>query len=159
MKCIFATDLAHGFGINGTLPWPTNKTDLDYFRQVTHGKYILMGYNTYKTLPPLPYRTPVVVSRHEIEGVFTVRPDEDFLANIYELDQSLSGELTIIGGTSLLTPEILGMCKEVHHTTIIGTFPVDTYVPAESMEKLTQFPNSELITNTDKLIIRKYINE
>lgn len=53
-------------GVGGTLPWNIPE-DLRRFRELTHGHCVIMGYNTWESLPdgvrPLPGRINIVLSR------------------------------------------------------------------------------------------------
>ena len=162
IKAIFATDLSHGFGIGGGLPWPPIKEDFTHFKAVTKNNYIAMGYNTYKTLPKLKGRTPVVILDLENRGL----PDlgtphplwtgaESFIADLSWLSYKEIADVCIIGGTSLLTTEALESCDEIHHTTVKGVYEADTYVSAETMAYLSTL-NQEILLESERCIIRKY---
>ena len=68
MKLIIACDPKGGIGFNGKLPWTNLQGDLLRFKELTTGKVILMGRNTWESLPkkPLPNRINVVVSSNTI---------------------------------------------------------------------------------------------
>ena len=63
ISLICALDDKGGIGNKGGLPWPKNASDLAWFKEVTMGKTLIVGHNTYKTLPPLPGRTIMVLDR------------------------------------------------------------------------------------------------
>jgi dihydrofolate reductase len=153
MKAIFATDLAHGFGINGRLPWK-NKDDMAFFRDKTHWKHIVMGYNTWKTLPKLPYRTSVVISRSEIQYALCI-PQNNHIKHIKDLESELNDEVMVIGGAKILTPELLDSCSSIYHTTIKGTFEADTFMSPDSMASLRNRKETILLDNPS-CIIREY---
>jgi dihydrofolate reductase len=154
MIAIFATDLAHGFGINGHLPWTKMPEDMDHFRSITHGKHIIMGYNTWKTLPSLPYRTSVVITRFEISSALCM-PHSNYVQHIKDLESDLGQEVVVIGGAKILTPELLNSCSAIYHTSVKGTFAVDTRMSADSMATL-KGRAEEILLETDRCIIRKY---
>lgn len=92
-------------GRNNKLPWYLPK-DLQYFKQVTMGKPILMGRKTYESIGrPLPGRTNIVMTRDPdwtADGVRTVHSlDEavNLAASIAEIDGQ--EELMIIGGDQI----------------------------------------------------------
>lgn len=60
---LFAVDQGNGFGLNGGMPWPKHKGDLARFKDLTMGCTVLAGTNTIKTLPPLPGRHVLTLSR------------------------------------------------------------------------------------------------
>lgn len=114
-------------GQNGTIPWNIPE-DLAHFRQLTYGHNVLMGYNTWMSLPasmkPLPGRTNIVISNGNHEpvphGVIMVLHVED----IPELIRRLGKDRTtyIIGGSKtyelFLTTSWLPTPSKLHITHI-----------------------------------------
>jgi dihydrofolate reductase len=54
MKLIVACDPKGGIGYNNKLPWSKIEGDLPRFKELTTGKVILMGRNTWDSLPKKP---------------------------------------------------------------------------------------------------------
>lgn len=66
---IFAIDAVGGIGKNGTLPWPKDSEDLQWFKKNTTGEVVVMGRNTWEDpmMPkPLPNRINVVVAKKDV---------------------------------------------------------------------------------------------
>lgn len=141
-------------GFQGRLPWKRVREDMDFFRSITHFKHIVMGYNTWKTLPRLPYRTTVVVSRKDITTEICL-PQERFIDHILEFENVIKQEVIVIGGSKLLTPELIQKCSIVYHTTIKGTFPSDVYANQDSMAEL-KTKKEKILLDTTNCIIREY---
>lgn len=61
-KMILATNNKGGIGINNTIPWHSS-ADFKHFKEETTGKIVIMGFNTWKSLPkrPLPGRLNIVL--------------------------------------------------------------------------------------------------
>lgn len=61
---VVATDLDDVIGYNGTIPWKSS-CDMHHFRRATHGKTVVMGDGTFKSLKcrALPGRRNVVLTR------------------------------------------------------------------------------------------------
>lgn len=63
---IWAQDKAGVIGRDGAIPWHV-PADLRFFRQITHGRSVIMGRRTWDSLPPqhrpLPGRDNIVVTR------------------------------------------------------------------------------------------------
>lgn len=61
-KMILATNNKGGLGINNTIPWHS-AADFKHFKEETTGKIVVMGFNTWKSLPrkPLPGRLNIVL--------------------------------------------------------------------------------------------------
>ena len=64
MKAILACDTHGGIGYKNKLPWKNLQGDLPRFKALTTGQPIVMGKNTWDSLPfkPLPNRLNIVVS-------------------------------------------------------------------------------------------------
>jgi dihydrofolate reductase len=61
---ILAHDLQNGIGKNNNLPWHC-KADLQFFKQQTLNETIIMGHNTFKSLPKLlPKRNHIIISKN-----------------------------------------------------------------------------------------------
>ena len=97
MKLIVACDPKGGIGYKNKLPWSKIEGDLPRFKELTTGKVILMGRNTWDSLPkrPLPNRINVVVTRKDIEGVTT-------LTGLPERDNMDLSDVWLIGGAQLI---------------------------------------------------------
>jgi dihydrofolate reductase len=78
MKLILACDPLGGIGKDNSLPWPMLEGDLPRFKELTTGQVVVMGKNTWNSLPrkPLPNRLNFVVTSHNMEmpqGAVTVK--------------------------------------------------------------------------------------
>nr|AIA14873.1 Dihydrofolate reductase [uncultured bacterium] len=79
-------------GINNDLPWHIS-SDLKHFKQLTTGKPVIMGTNTYNSIynrlkGPLPNRRNIVVSRQSTS-----------LPAGFELAHSINEALALLGGS------------------------------------------------------------
>ena len=84
-------------GKNNGLIWHF-KQDMKFFKKTTMGHTVVMGLNTYKSLPGnLPGRHIIVVSNDLIDGVDTVNGIE----SIVEKYQDNEEEVFICGGASI----------------------------------------------------------
>lgn len=65
INCIVAVDKNQGIGYKNSMPWPFLKEDMNWFKKMTLNNVIIMGSNTWKSLPfrPLKNRVNVVLSR------------------------------------------------------------------------------------------------
>lgn len=63
MKIVVAADKNGVIGKNGGLPWHVSE-DLKFFKGLTEGGTVIMGFNTFKSIKrPLPNRVNIVVNR------------------------------------------------------------------------------------------------
>jgi dihydrofolate reductase len=136
IRAIFACDENWGIGINGTLPWPTNKEDLQWFKTNTTGGVVVMGKTTWDSLPekskPLPNRNNIVVtsSIKDKDGPYHFIKFENAKSHI--LSMGLLQNVWIIGGARLLD-SLLDITEEVWLSRVKGTFECDTFLPKDKI--------------------------
>jgi dihydrofolate reductase len=69
MRGIYAVNNLGYIGLNDGLPW-RSKADFKHFKEKTMGARLIVGYNTYQTLPPLKGREIVLYERGmDLEGI------------------------------------------------------------------------------------------
>ena len=100
MSIIGIVAVAGNFAIgkDGKLPWHYS-ADLKFFKEMTVGNAVVMGFNTWKSIgKPLPKRLNIVLSRssnlENRSDVLLLRSAEEVLS----LSKYLKGDLFIIGG-------------------------------------------------------------
>lgn len=120
MKLILACDPDGGIGYQNKLPWTNIRGDLPRFKRLTEGHPVIMGRNTWDSLPkkPLPKRINIVVTSRpfEQEGVTCV----DRIINH-------SDDYWLIGGASLVEQSWLYI-NEVHLTKVYDHYTCDTHI-------------------------------
>lgn len=128
MKLIVACDPIGGIGYENKLPWEKIEGDLPRFKELTQGKVILMGRNTWESLPkkPLPNRINVVVTSTDIDGITTITglPDKDMM--------DLS-DVWLIGGAQLIDSS-WHLIDEVHLTKTFKHYKCDTFINLYRLE-------------------------
>lgn len=107
--------------------------DLTYFRQTTTGHPVVMGHNTFLSLPedsrPLDNRDNIILSRRNlhIEGVQIVHSIEELFELIEE--KYSDKEVFIIGGSSVYE-QMLPYAEKLYITHIFRKFDsVESYFP------------------------------
>ena len=120
MKLILACDPDGGIGYQNKLPWTNIRGDLPRFKRLTEGYPVIMGRNTWDSLPkkPLPKRVNIVVTSRpfEQEGVTCV----DSIINH-------SDDYWLIGGASLVE-QSWPYISEVHLTKVYDHYTCDTHI-------------------------------
>ncbi len=120
MKLILACDPNGGIGYQNRLPWSNIQGDLPRFKRLTEGHPVIMGRNTWDSLPkkPLPKRINIVVTSRpfEQEGVTCVDSIIDH-SDFYWL----------IGGASLVE-QCWPYINEVHLTKVYDHYTCDTFI-------------------------------
>jgi len=140
IKAILACDEQGGVSKNGTLPWPSNKKDLSWFRDNTRGHIVVMGSTTWEDphMPrPLPKRVNVLVTSREDEypGAHGYI-NGDLNAHLRSLEIESPGLITwVIGGPNIVE-QSLGVIDEFYLSRIPGDYDCDTHLPMKKIETL-----------------------
>ena len=125
MKLIIATDPNGGIGCQNRLPWDNIQCDLPRFKRLTDGQTVIMGRNTWDSLPkkPLPGRINIVVSSRPLESEHhTVIRATDMSFNRPD-----DVEFWLIGGAKLIE-SCWDLIDEVHLTKVQDHYTCDTFV-------------------------------
>ncbi|MBL1352074.1 MAG: type 3 dihydrofolate reductase [Zetaproteobacteria bacterium] len=126
ISLIWGMDKQRLIGCNNTLPWHL-PADMQWFRQHTLGKPILMGRKTYESIgKPLPKRLNLILTRQknlDIAGCTVVHSLEDATQATGD-----TAEIMVMGGA-----EIYQMClphaNRLYITHIDGDFNGDRWFP------------------------------
>jgi dihydrofolate reductase len=128
MKIIVAVDLNWGIGYRGELLQRIPE-DMKFFKQMTLGKVVIMGRETFESLPgqePLKDRINIVLSKNEAfnnEKVILCRSLDELFREIrkYNFD-----DVFVIGGESIYS-QLLPFCTEAYVTKIENRYKADKY--------------------------------
>lgn len=129
---IVSINLKGGIGINNKLPWHIPK-DLQWFKKNTLNKTVIMGSNTYFSLPekyrPLPDRLNVVLTNNkdkksiiESEGATVETSVKDILQKYSDKD------CFIIGGASIYK-QFIDHVNYMYITKVAGKYDCDAFFP------------------------------
>ena len=139
MKAILAMAQNRVIGKNGGLPWPSIKEDFKWFKEFTMGGTLIVGKNTFDTLPLLKNRECLVLTR----------PVEDldaYITNQYLVNNnSMTGQritmtdlesysefrkdYLIVAGGAKTYIKLLPYIKEFYVTHVTGNYDGDTFMP------------------------------
>lgn len=125
MKAILAMSKNRCIGKNGILPW-NYKDDLKWFKEFTLNKKIVIGLNTYKTLPVLDNRTIYVLSKSlnsPIQFLFDKSTIYYFISNIDFIPDD-----AIICGGKVLYESLIDKIDEFYVTHIDKDYDGDTFM-------------------------------
>lgn len=128
MKAIVAVDLNWGIGFKGNLLQRIPE-DMKLFKQMTLGKVVVMGRETFESLPgkePLKDRINIVLSKDRMfinEKVIICRSIDELS---HELKKYNSDDVFVIGGESVYT-QLLPYCTEAYVTKIHNSYVADKY--------------------------------
>jgi dihydrofolate reductase len=135
IKAIFACDDNWGIGKNNSLPWPHNPEDLKWFKEMTDDGIVIMGRNTWESLPvkPLPNRINYVITSDPniskgYYGRFTSTNLPRAIKAITEYRYNPCPDIWIIGGAQLFE-SCIPIIEEVHLSRIEGDYDCDVFLP------------------------------
>jgi len=123
MKLIVACDPKGGIGYNNKLPWSNIQGDLPRFKHLTANQVVVMGRNTWESLPkkPLLGRLNFVVTSQNLllpNGAIQVPNLNHFTE--YK-------DAWLIGGAKLINSS-WHMIDEVHLTQTLSEYTCDTFI-------------------------------
>lgn len=126
MNFIVAVDNNYAIGKNNDLLYSL-KGDMQYFRDTTNGKVVVMGDRTLLSLPksaPLKNRTNIVISidpDFKADGAIVCHNFDELFA---ELKKYNDDEIFVIGGASIYN-QLMPYCKNGYITKIDSEKPYD----------------------------------
>lgn len=141
---MFAADDIGGMGHDGKLPWPHNKTDMNWFKAHTIGDVVVMGSKTWNSGMPKPLRGRInwVVSgsAKTDEDIQTYRSkgadgvwNQDPILLLKNLEQQYRDKtIWVIGGAQLLS-SMQGIFDRVYYTKIYGMYEADVSIDVDHM--------------------------
>jgi len=142
MKAILSADLNWGIGCGGKLLQRVPE-DMKFFRRMTDGKVVVMGRETFESLPgkqPLKDRINIVLSRSAVfddDRLILCRSLEELKNELKKYD---SDDIFIIGGESVYT-QLLPYCTEVFVTRFEKEFTADRHFP--DLDKMANWELAE----------------
>ncbi len=163
MDAILALDSANGLSKDGIIPWQS-KIDMQHFYNITKGNIVVMGKNTYFSLPaknrPLKNRLNVILTNNpdayqpHHNAIFSTTK------NLYEniIEDSINYEsllnkyfkVIIIGGKQIYE-KYLPECKNIWLTRIKKNYECDL-----TFEYNFSGYTSSILHDDDELRITKY---
>lgn len=125
LSIICAKGINNEIGLNNKLLWHI-KEDLEFYKNMTIGKNIIMGRNTFESMPPnaLKDRNPIVLSSKQIDFVTCYKDINLLLENIEKSEE----EFLVVGGARVYY-EFLEYVDTMYLTQIYKSFNADTYFP------------------------------
>ena len=162
MKAIIAMSQNRAIGKNGGLPWPSIKEDFKWFKEFTSGKTLIVGKNTFDTLPLLKIRECLVLVKGDpiidsyIENQYVVNNNSmtGQLITMKDIESysQFRKEYLIVAGGAKTYIKLLPYIDEFYVTHVNGEYDGDTFMP--EFEHL--FPNKETIKEFEGHKVIKY---
>ena len=125
-------------GKNGGLPWASIKEDFKWFKEFTVGNTIVVGKNTFDTLPLLKNRECLVLVKED--KIMAANPNQYLVNNnsmtgklitmtdIESYSQFRKDYLIVVGGAKTYV-KLLPYITEFYVTHVNGNYDGDTFMP------------------------------
>ena len=152
IRAIMAADDLGGISRNGSMPWPKNSSDLQWFKKNTLNSIVVMGRLTWSDpfMPsPLKDRVNVLVTNQSKKNYLGA--DEYLADDISKKILNLSNkygnkDIYIIGGANILS-QLFELIEEFYLTRIYGNFKcdknIDLLIIKETMEMTKRIENDK----------------
>ena len=143
ISIIAAVGKKNALGRGNDLIWHI-KEDLKNFKDLTMGKYIVMGKNTYKSLPRHLEGRKYIVLSSSLDNIDDGMLFKDF-NKLLEFVKNLDEEIMIIGGASIYKL-FLPYANKLYLTEIDSEEQADVYFPKFNKDDYTRsvVSNSEV---------------
>lgn len=155
MKAIIAMAQNRVIGKNGGLPWPSIPNDFRWFKEFTMGNTLIVGKNTFDTLPLLKNRECLVLVKED--KIMVTNPNQYLVNNNsmtgqlitmtdIELYSQFRKDYLIVAGGAKTYIKLLPYITEFYVTHVNGNYDGDTFMP--EFEHL--FTNKEVVKEFDR---------
>ncbi len=149
MKAIIAMSKNRVIGNNGKLPWPSIKEDFKWFKEFTTGKKLIVGKNTFDTLPMLKNREILVLTRRveelsHISNQYLINKN-DLTGKIISDVSDLNPDIIVAGGAKTYV-RLLPHITEFYVTHVYGNYEGNVFMPP--FEDL--FTHQEVVKEFDR---------
>jgi dihydrofolate reductase len=133
-------------GRHNRLPWHL-PADLRHFKQLTLDKPIIMGRNTWESLPGLlPRRSHIVISRdpaYRAEGCILVTTPDAAIEAAGDV-----AEIMVVGGATIYR-QMLSRARRMYLTLVHGYFEGDALFPAWSPAEWSETEREDFSADDD----------
>jgi len=157
INLIWAMEQNEGIGIKGDLPWHISE-DLQSFKKITLGQPIIMGLNTWISLPnkPLPKRRNIVLAPEIMPEVESYTSIDDCIST---LENEGVTEVFVVGG-AMVYGQFFPLASDLHITLVNKRTPgIDARFPVTIAEISKQFDKIEERQLTDIAVYTRWIRK
>jgi dihydrofolate reductase len=159
IAALFAVDRAGGMGWQGSMPWPHNKDDMNWFKITTQNQVVVMGRKTWDSpdMPtPLPGRFNIVFTNKFFDQDDIEQVKGDVCEALKSMKKHYKGKnIFVIGGPNLLL-QSKPVLERIYITRIPGEYLNDTVLNVpEFLEGMTL----KQTVNLGSCFVEEYHNE
>ena len=133
---LFAVDERGGMGHQGTIPWPTVKEDMAWFRETTEDQVVVMGKKSWHSpdMPkPLPNRRNVVITNNFMDNDDIVQLSGDVCTALEHIEGMYpDNDIFVIGGADILM-QAKPVLECAFVTKIPGEYLCDTKIDLKDL--------------------------
>jgi dihydrofolate reductase len=147
LSIIVAIGKDYEIGLKNQLLWHISD-DLKHFKQLTSGKPVIMGENTWFSLPkrPLPKRRNMVLTLDK-EAVF------EGAETLFSIDEALQAvaseeEVIVMGGASIYR-QFMPLASKLYITHVMENFEADTWFPKIESSEWSLINKSDLFLDSE----------
>ncbi len=131
--------------------------DLKRFKQITNGHPVVMGRNTWFSLPnrPLPNRKNIVITNivNEVfEGAETVYSIEEAIERMPQNEESF-----VIGG-AMIYKQFFPLAHKLYLTRMHRTFPADTFFPEVLSDEWNEISREVILNDAQAGLSYTFLN-
>lgn len=150
MKLIIACDPKGGIGKDNKLPWDRIEGDLPRFKRLTDKCPIIMGRNTWDSLPtkPLIGRLNIVVTSRPL-SITTGGVAIKSISSLADTDS-----MWMIGGAKLINSH-WDLIDEIHLTKTLTEYDCDTYIDIVKLENTYRLEHQEMFKDHEYRIYKR----
>lgn len=163
IKIIAAIGQNNELGKNNKLLWRLPK-DMKFFKEMTMGKYVVMGRKTFESLPKsLPGRTMIVISSQNLEkcsDVISSKSVFDVVGTFSKEGNNIEDtELFVIGGASIYK-QFMPFTDTMYLTEVNATDKnADAYFPTFNKDEWYIQELESGIDNNIEYVRNKYVRK
>jgi dihydrofolate reductase len=131
ISAILACTPQGGIGYRGTLPWPSNASDMAWFRKHTENHIVVMGRRTWddpKMPKPLPHRINCVFTHGDLGSLKVRRLEGAVCEQLQELQQQFADRHIFVIGGKHLYEAALPVCEQVLLTRMRNNYVCDVRI-------------------------------
>ena len=128
LALIAAVGYNNELGLDNRLLWHIPE-DLSFYKKMTMGKSIIMGRNTFESMPvnALKGRNPIVLSSKDIDRYADVICYNN-IENLLRMIENSSDDFMVVGGAKVYK-EFLPYVDVMYLTELYKSFTADAYFP------------------------------
>jgi dihydrofolate reductase len=165
--CAVSKNFIIGDSQTNSMPWTKNRGDLDWFKNKTLGKSILVGYNTFISLPKLKDRHVYFLTRDKSKRKYInlnqfgleARPVDYFEGVFYDELNCKEIKIDFLCGGRQIYKSFVAKCSELFLTEFdfeVSENEFSVKFPFTKLEIQNMFKKVEKVKDLENGVINRY---